>query len=205
MLHKWLEKTIGFYVEAGCNDGVTQSNTLWLEHLGWSGLLIEPNRRKLDMCKSNRSPTNIFEHCALVSKDFSHKFVEGNFDESDKAASLTAQINIILPEFDKHQTEGVREKENREMIAVPAKTLQSILDEYSIKCIDYMSLDVEGFEYQAMDGLDFVKNPPRVIQVETSTYDYRVNKMIAYLDNKGYEYLGPPNADAQNDRLFKLR
>jgi FkbM family methyltransferase len=159
----------------------------------------------LGICKSNRSPTNIFEHCALVSGDYQHKLVEGNFNEQDGATSLTAQINIILPDYDIHQTEGVREKENREMVSVPAKTLQRIIDDHSITCIDYMSLDVEGFEYQAMNGLDFTRNPPSMIQVETSTYQYRIDKMITYLDNKGYAYLGPPNPDALNDRLFKLR
>lgn len=205
MLREWLNKNIGFYVEAGCNDGVTQSNTLWLERLGWSGLLIEPNKRKLEACRSYRSPTNIYENCALVSKEYKHMFIEGNFDEQDAANSLTAQINIVLPDYDAHQAEAVKEKQSREMVSVPAKTLQSILDEYSIRFIDFMSLDVEGFEYQAMEGLDFTKNPPRIIQVETSTYKYRVDKMIAYLDNKGYECLGPPSPEAINDRLFKLR
>lgn len=33
----------GFFVEAGANDGYTQSNTYWLERFcGWEGILIEP-------------------------------------------------------------------------------------------------------------------------------------------------------------------
>src|ERR1700675_2623345 len=33
----------GFFVEAGANDGYTQSNTYWLERFrGWRGLLVEP-------------------------------------------------------------------------------------------------------------------------------------------------------------------
>ena len=37
----------GFYIEAGANNGVAQSNTLELEKRGWSGLLIEPNQFRL--------------------------------------------------------------------------------------------------------------------------------------------------------------
>jgi hypothetical protein len=33
----------GFFVEVGGNDGISQSNTAYLErYLGWRGLLIEP-------------------------------------------------------------------------------------------------------------------------------------------------------------------
>ena len=38
-----LDKRKGFFIEAGANDGVTQSNTLFFErHRGWRGLLVEP-------------------------------------------------------------------------------------------------------------------------------------------------------------------
>jgi FkbM family methyltransferase len=205
MLHEWLNKTVGYYIEAGCNDGVNQSNTLWLERIGWSGLLIEPNRHKLEICKKSRSQTNIFEQCALVSREYKEQFIHGNFDEQDSALSLTAQIDEILPDYDQHQAEAVLEKRSRPIIKVPARTLQSLIDDYHISTIDYLSLDVEGFEYQAMDGLDFGKNSPKIIQVETSTYEYRVNKMIKYLEAKGYECLGTPSPNAINDRIFRLR
>src|SRR3712207_4024508 len=33
----------GFFVEAGANDGIDQSNTYYLEsRCGWSGILVEP-------------------------------------------------------------------------------------------------------------------------------------------------------------------
>lgn len=42
-LSRYLNFEKGVYVEAGANDGVTQSNTYYLSKaLGWRGILIEP-------------------------------------------------------------------------------------------------------------------------------------------------------------------
>lgn len=38
-----IDRDGGFFVEAGANDGFTQSNTYWLERFrGWRGILVEP-------------------------------------------------------------------------------------------------------------------------------------------------------------------
>lgn len=199
-----LKNNTGFYIEAGSNDGVTQSNTMWLEKRGWVGLLIEPNEIKYNECKRNRSSANIFEHCALVSNTYNCDTISGNFAEDDEN-SLMSQVNILLPDFDEHQKEAFLQKSNRNIVNVPAKTLQSIIDAYNIINIDFLSLDVEGYEYEAMNGLDFIKNPPKVIQIETSTYEQRINKMVEYLNQRGYIHIGLPDQNIINDQIFVLR
>jgi hypothetical protein len=43
-LIKYIKYKNGFYIELGANDGISQSNTLFLEkYKNWSGILIEPN------------------------------------------------------------------------------------------------------------------------------------------------------------------
>ena len=43
VLLKYLNYENGFFIEAGANDGVVQSNTFYFEkELNWTGLLIEP-------------------------------------------------------------------------------------------------------------------------------------------------------------------
>jgi hypothetical protein len=45
----------GFFIEAGANDGVNQSNTLYFEkNLNWKGILIEPIPELAQQCKENR-------------------------------------------------------------------------------------------------------------------------------------------------------
>ena len=49
------KKTGGYFIELGAADGLTQSNTAFLEKSrGWTGLLIEPCFEAYTMCKNNR-------------------------------------------------------------------------------------------------------------------------------------------------------
>jgi len=47
-------KKKGFFVEIGAHDGVTFSNTYWLEAVGWTGVLVEPNPKLAEMAKISR-------------------------------------------------------------------------------------------------------------------------------------------------------
>jgi len=50
--------------------------------------------------------------------------------------------------------------------SAPARTLSSLLDEIGAPQVDLLSLDVEGFEAQALAGLDLDRHAPRFILVE---------------------------------------
>ena len=51
-------------------------------------------------------------------------------------------------------------------VEVPARTLSSVLDEVQAPEIDLLVLDVEGFEAQALAGLDLSRHCPRFMLVE---------------------------------------
>jgi hypothetical protein len=51
-------------------------------------------------------------------------------------------------------------------VAVPARTLSSILDQYTIEHIDFISLDVEGYEADVLKGIDFSRHCPRYMLIE---------------------------------------
>lgn len=201
-MDKYLNFDYGIYIEAGANDGISQSNTHSLERRGWLGLLVEPNPHKFNECVANRSQANTFENVALVSFDYQAETILGNFDEVTTVDSLTSQITIPLDYYDEHQLTATKEKYvGRKNIFVPVATLQSLLDKAGLTHIDFLSLDVEGYEKEAMNGLDFLRNPPTYIRVETSTYQYRIDSMTEFIFNKGYEFLGMSN---ENDCFYGL-
>src|SRR5258708_2008369 len=51
-------------------------------------------------------------------------------------------------------------------VTVPGRSLSSLLDRHGFTRVDLLSLDVEGFERQALEGLDFSRHRPRFILVE---------------------------------------
>jgi FkbM family methyltransferase len=152
------------FVEAGANDGVNQSNTLLFErHLGWRGILVEPVPELFRQCQINR-PKARCVHAALVADDDPRdqvemwscglmSFVEGSFrspQEAEDHLSNSRLMNQPVPE----------------RVSVSARTLSSILDEAKVRQVDLLSLDVEGFEAQALGGIDFARHRPRYILVE---------------------------------------
>jgi FkbM family methyltransferase len=202
-LLKYLFYENGFFIEAGANDGISQSNTLLFEQkLKWSGILIEPNLYKANLCKINRA-NSIVEHCALVSKHYSKNYIEGDFDHKDYAGSL---MSMVIDEGDEcdlnYQTHKNYKKNNEKIVSVPAKTLTSILEFYKIKTIDLLSLDVEGYEISVLNGLDFLKFSPIYCLIETTTDENRINMITSYMSDKNYEVLERLSG---NDFLFKLK
>ena len=60
-LSNYLNKKNGFYIELGANDGISESNTYFLENYkDWKGILIEPIIHNYLLCKKNRSKRNKF-------------------------------------------------------------------------------------------------------------------------------------------------
>src|SRR5664280_1701555 len=54
------KKNAGFFIDIGAHDGVTFSNTFFLEkERGWSGICIEPIPDVFDKLKQNRRSINI--------------------------------------------------------------------------------------------------------------------------------------------------
>lgn len=160
-----IKGTRGFYIECGANDGIDASNTVRLERFGWRGLLIEPAPSAFEKCRSNRAPNNIFVNCALVS-DPSVSSVKGDFDGSGMAS-----------------IGGIRAG-RQPTVSVPARTLQSILDEHGVTTIDFFSLDVEGFELEVLRGLDLTRNPPSTLLIEVLLSDR--DAIFALMRRAGY-------------------
>ena len=178
----------GFFIECGANDGISQSNTYFLEKkYGWNGLLIEPIPKLFEKCKITRSNDNYYENCALVDNNYSEKYVEINYCNLMSVLNLQNN-NDLSYNIDQHVKSGNRFLEKNDelknkTIKVPASTLQSILDKYKITEIDIFSLDVEGFESFVIDGIDFNKTKINYLLVECRDFDNLWNKLY----DKGFK------------------
>lgn len=134
----------GVFVEAGGSDPKDQSNTWLLEEHGWSGLIVEPNTSYNELYKSIR-PKTIVENYALVDRQYSNTTVTGDFTQE-----FTGKI-------DGGDT------------VVNCCTLDSLLQKHQMKEIHFLSLDVEGYETQVIDGIDFDQTFIHLIVLENHT------------------------------------
>ena len=156
----------GTYIEAGANDGIDQSNTYYFEkYMDWRGLLVEAIPDLADRCRSNR-PNSIVENAALVPFGYEPAYVDMTYCN---LMSIVKGARKSEAEDLDHIRRG-REVQNIESyeLRVPARTLNSILEQHKIEDIDLFSLDVEGFELNVLKGIDFDKYRPRFILVEAN-------------------------------------
>jgi FkbM family methyltransferase len=149
-LEKYLNFRNGFFIEAGANDGYSQSNTYFLEKKrNWKGVLIEGIPELCAKCKKRRTKS-IVKNCALVSSDFSRSTVKMHY------ANLMSVVDGALKteeDQNKHINAGitVQQLDGSYSITVPARTLESILDDIpELPYIDFLSLDVEGYELNVL-------------------------------------------------------
>lgn len=195
-LSPYLDFRDGFFIECGANDGFRQSNTYFLERFrNWTGLLIEPvPELHARCCRLRRRSTCV--QCALVGSDYPFAEIgiqfaglmsvaEGAFHDADRAR--------------RHVEEGLRLQglATREL-KVPACTLSGLLNQLGIsQAIDFLSLDVEGFEHEVLSGIDFLRHRPRYILIEA-----RDPEAIARLLALHYRLI---DRLTHHDYLFALR
>lgn len=178
------------FLEAGANDGVTQSNTLKLEEMGWDGILIEPSSDAFKSLCARRTCSHKFQ---IAIGDGSAETVIGSFASGSLMGSCDKELigrdigNNTLKRLFKDaalRTKSILSKETKSLTTkVQLTTLTKLIKATGISCIDLMTLDIEGYEIPALKGLEDQYNP-RLLAIETRKRDaFEINDLLL---DKGY-------------------
>ena len=195
-LKEFLSTPNGFYIEVGSNDGVKQSNTKIFEDLfGWKGILIEPSHKSYIECIKNR-PNSIVENYAMVSNDYIGEYIEGDFD-GHLMSSVTSK----------------RLKRKSKITKCKVSTLDKILDNNNVKRIDFLCIDVEGYESEVIKSITLDKYIPKYIMIQIMKKDN--NTIIEYMGKNKYRMVlnisnynkkdNPKWNGEHNDYLFEYQ
>jgi len=161
----------GTFIEAGANDGLSQSNTWHLERkLGWRGLLVEPVPEMAALCRSFRKAH--VECSALGSFDQAGEKVTLHFGGLMTATEGADFSHMQGGDAHAHAETGaswVGGKSYRFESTI--NPLSTLIEKAGLTRIDLFSLDVEGFEVNVLRGIDFDRHPIRFILVETSNLE----------------------------------
>ena len=181
----------GFYVDVGAHDGITFNNTLYFEkNNNWNGINVEPIKLIYDKLISNR-PNNINLNYAICNND----------GETDFLCNIgyTEMLSGIKDNYDYRHHQRL-EKENREMssttevIKVNTKKLETIFDENNISHINYLSIDVEGAEYEVIKSINFDKVFIDIIGFENNYHDTSI-PIVNYLEQNNYIVINISDSD----------
>lgn len=165
----------GFFVELGACDGIYLSNTYYFEkELNWGGILIEPNPNYIDDLRRNRG---CFISNSLCSYD---KDIEVDFLLSDVVSGIITDS----------PGRWIRENINKDRILLRTNLLSNVLDEFNAPDrIDFLSLDVEGHEFDILSTFPFDRYCFELICVEHNAYwegNYNKDRIRELLISRGY-------------------
>ncbi len=176
-------KKDGFYVDIGANDGVSISNTLLFENLGWQGFCVEANPKTFEKLRKNRKCDCY--NLAVFSKNVGKtRMATTSCDGLD-----SLEINLTDNHRNRMQYEGGRDEEIQ-FIEVQSATFDEIMANYpDITHIDFMSMDIERGEFEALQGIDFDKYTFSLMAIEHNNVAEAIEKITALLESKGYKLL----------------
>ena len=172
----------GVYVDVGAHDGITINNTLYFEkNHQWTGINIEPIKSVYDKLVANR-PDNVNLNCAVCNQDGETEFLCN--------VGYTEMISGIKETFDTRHLNRLQ-NENRQMgsttnvIKVNTKRLETIFDEHKLSHINYLSIDVEGAEFEVIKSINFDKVYIDCIGFENNYNDTSV-PIVQYLEDMNF-------------------
>jgi len=147
----------GVCLDVGANDGITGSNSYFLEQRGWRCILVEPVPELCDRIRRFRR--GIVVNCAASSRRGNASFYVAQSLDSWSALDLTDAGKERLPS-------GERAVQT---ITVQTRTLDEILDTVGVSAVDVASIDVEGHELLVLEGFSLRRFAPRVLIIEDNS------------------------------------
>ena len=184
----------GFYIDAGAWLPRADNVTAIFYDQGWRGVNIEPIKEVFDILSSER--IHDINLCLAVVDDPSIQTIPIMVAGDDPTAwghhHLLPTEQADSPSiFDRHTTAARRD--------VPASTLREIVEKYAaLQQINFLKLDVEGYEHKALLGLDIkslsLHQRPQVVLLEATIPNTRLSaphrqQCREYLLENSYQFL----------------
>lgn len=186
-------KTQGFYVDVGAHHPRRYSNTYLFYRKGWSGINIEPNPDVVKAFRRERPrDTNL------------------QIGISDHEGTLTYYLldEPALNTFNKESAEIVQADYGYKLLGtmdIPVRRLDTVLRAHlpDAGTIDFLSIDVEGFDMAVLKSNDWASFKPTCVLVEAlcmSAREAMRSEVSQFMNSAGYDLI----AKTINTLVFKI-
>ena len=172
LLQPYCSKKRGFYVDIGAYHPKKISVTYLFYQRGWRGINIEPN-----------------PHLIKAFNRMRKRDINLNIGISDKAGKLDY---YSYGKDDSNNTfSPIQEWAPKEIMKIKVDTLNNVLDNHLPKGmeIDFLTIDVEGQEFNILQSLNYDKYAPKLILVEDLGYYDKNKDFMAFRDTALYKFL----------------
>lgn len=171
----------GVFVECGAFDGLTECSCKFFEEsMNWKGYNIEPVPWVYKRLCDNR-PTSVNINCALSNKSGSATFQAVDHPTFGKDCT-----NGSLEHTSAHKTWLEGEGCSFVQVDVKLLTWSEFIEQYKVRYVDLLVLDVEGHELSVIDGMNGCAVLPDLICIEVGHLD--PGEIRSRLATIGYTY-----------------
>lgn len=181
----------GTFLDVGGYDGVTGSNTYFLEkNRGWTGALVEPVPAQLAKAKSLRT-------CPCIGLAIAPTEGEADFIEISKGYT---QMSGLAKTYDKKLLKTVRAdgRHKEKKIKVKTQTLSGLMQETGLMHPDFVSLDIEGGELACLKDFPFERHSVGIWAIENNTGGKEIREIMMANGYALIEFCGP-------DEMYRKR
>ena len=178
------DKYIGTYVDVGAQHPISNNNTYLLFKRGWNGINIDLDRKNIDLFNISR-PNDINLNYAISDKEGETDFYF--YHESSPINTLNKKVK----EYQKAKISEIKK--------INTFTLNNVFKKINFdKNIDYLNIDVEGYEDKVLSGFDINKYKPSVVSVEyldlkMKKLEFKNNNLDNLLNSNIYKYFNDNN------------
>ena len=185
-------QSLGFYVDVGAHHPKRFSNTYFFYKTGWSGINIDAMPGSMKIFEKLRPRDTNIERPISGKKQILTYYA---FNEP-ALNGFSRELSEARDGKNNYKIEFTRDLETA--------TLEEILDEYlpSNQVIDFLSIDVEGVDFEVLKSINLKRYRPRVVLIEilgSSLSDLRQEKICKFLEDQNYLVF----AKAVNTVIFK--
>ena len=192
--HFFRDRHDGFFLDVGCYKWQELSTTYYLESaLGWSGIALDEHREGYER---NR-PRTRFRNFVVGDVDGG----EATFFVSVSGKGVSSTSSNWIRRF--YQAVAPDVKAQIKKIRVPQTTLDSLLAREGVEVIDFLSMDIEGSEPQALLGFDIDRFRPQLVAIEMADSSRRLIRN--YFEAHDYEVLSGYVEYDKINRYFRPR
>lgn len=154
-------KKTGVYLDLGAYHPFRHSNTAHFWQLGWHGYNIDANPHTIELYKKTRPQDQNIWTAIIPDSEYRKDVHEIDLmlpDASAKGEGVSAVGTVNI--------DYVSGRELNSRIRVPAISVNGLLEKYGIREVDYLNVDIEGFDEAIIQEFDFKLCHPKVISVE---------------------------------------
>lgn len=171
---------VGTFLDLGCNNGETFSNTRALALKGWKGVLVDASPKAIERCRElykGRKGIYIYDYAITghMGKEIFHE-----------SSSLISSRDVgLVSTF--HDSEMSRFKSTVSYTPIEVKTLKwkTALNRWQIKQFQMMSIDIEGDELNVLPDMDL--SEVRLICIEWNSKEDLKKEYLHYTSKYGLD------------------